>query len=157
MFDFTMNDDQLKLRDEAREFTKWVPRELILALDAEEIQFPHEYLKECEEYKQTWSPKSDNLGEPPRSDESKKRKTAELLKEYFEKTPKDKVLEDWNDCRSDIIFGAKWKIATFDSISDAMSYMNNKMKKEEETTQIAREIIKKAIQMAMGRVQKSIL
>lgn len=31
-----------------------------------------------------------------------------------------------------IIFGAKWKIATFDSISDAMSYMNNKMKKEEE-------------------------
>ena len=47
MFDFTMNDDQLKLRDEAREFTKWVPRELILAMDAEEIQFPHEYLKEC--------------------------------------------------------------------------------------------------------------
>ena len=67
----------------------------------------YEYLKECEEYKQTWSPKSDNLGEPPRSDESKKRKTAELLKEYFEKTPKEKVLEDWNACRSDIVYGAK--------------------------------------------------
>lgn len=67
----------------------------------------YEYLKECEEYKQTWSPKSDNLSEPPRSDESKKRKTAELLKEYFEKTPKEKVLEDWNACRSDIVYGAK--------------------------------------------------
>jgi alkylation response protein AidB-like acyl-CoA dehydrogenase len=47
MFDFTMSDSQIKLRDEAREFTKWVPRELILAMDAEEIHFPHEYLKEC--------------------------------------------------------------------------------------------------------------
>jgi alkylation response protein AidB-like acyl-CoA dehydrogenase len=47
MFDFIMTDDQLKLRDEAREFTKWVPRELILDMDAEKIHFPHEYLKEC--------------------------------------------------------------------------------------------------------------
>jgi len=47
MFDFLMNEEQLKLRDEAREFTNWVPREMILAMDAEEIQFPHEYLKEA--------------------------------------------------------------------------------------------------------------
>jgi alkylation response protein AidB-like acyl-CoA dehydrogenase len=47
MFDFTMNEEQLKLRDEAREFTKWVPREMILDMDAEKIQFPREYLKEC--------------------------------------------------------------------------------------------------------------
>ena len=37
MFDFTMTDKQIKLRDEAREFTKWVPRDMILAMDAEEI------------------------------------------------------------------------------------------------------------------------
>lgn len=47
MFDFTMTDAQIKLRDEAREFTKWVPKEMILAMDAEEIQFPREYLQEC--------------------------------------------------------------------------------------------------------------
>jgi alkylation response protein AidB-like acyl-CoA dehydrogenase len=47
MFDFTMTDAQIKLRDEAREFTKWVPKEMILAMDAEEIQFPKEYLQEC--------------------------------------------------------------------------------------------------------------
>ncbi|MCP4137669.1 MAG: acyl-CoA/acyl-ACP dehydrogenase [bacterium] len=47
MFDFIMTEEQKKLRDEAREFTKWVPREMILAMDAEEIQFPHEYLKEA--------------------------------------------------------------------------------------------------------------
>lgn len=47
MFDFTMTDAQINLRDEAREFTKWVPKEMILAMDAEEIQFPKEYLQEC--------------------------------------------------------------------------------------------------------------
>jgi butyryl-CoA dehydrogenase len=47
MFDFIMTDEQIKLRDEAREFTKWVPKEMILAMDAEEIQFPKEYLQEC--------------------------------------------------------------------------------------------------------------
>jgi alkylation response protein AidB-like acyl-CoA dehydrogenase len=47
MFDFAMTEEQIKLRDEARDFTKWVPREMILAMDAEEIQFPREYLTEC--------------------------------------------------------------------------------------------------------------
>jgi len=47
MFDFAMNEEQLKLRDEAREFTNWVPREMILDMDSEKIQFPREYLKEC--------------------------------------------------------------------------------------------------------------
>ncbi|HOQ11056.1 MAG TPA: acyl-CoA dehydrogenase family protein [Spirochaetota bacterium] len=47
MFDFAMTDEQIKLRDEAREFTKWVPREMILEMDEEKIQFPREYLKEC--------------------------------------------------------------------------------------------------------------
>jgi alkylation response protein AidB-like acyl-CoA dehydrogenase len=47
MFDFIMTDAQKKLRDEARDFTRWVPKEMILAMDEEKIQFPHEYLKEA--------------------------------------------------------------------------------------------------------------
>ncbi|RPI89717.1 MAG: acyl-CoA dehydrogenase family protein, partial [Spirochaetales bacterium] len=47
MFDFLLTDEQLKLRDEARAFTNWVPKEMILDMDAEKIQFPHEYLKEA--------------------------------------------------------------------------------------------------------------
>ncbi len=47
MFDYIMTDEQKKLRDEARAFTKWVPRQLILDMDAEKIQFPHEYLAEA--------------------------------------------------------------------------------------------------------------
>ena len=47
MFDFIMTDQQMKLRDEAREFTRWVPRDMILAMDSETIQFPHEYLREA--------------------------------------------------------------------------------------------------------------
>ena len=47
MFDFTMTEEQKRLRDEARAFTKWVPRQLILDMDAEKIQFPHEYLAEA--------------------------------------------------------------------------------------------------------------
>ncbi len=47
MFDYLYTEEQLKLRDEARAFTKWVPKEMILAMDAEKLQFPHEYLKEA--------------------------------------------------------------------------------------------------------------
>jgi alkylation response protein AidB-like acyl-CoA dehydrogenase len=47
LFDYIMTDAQKKLRDEARAFTKWVPKQLILDMDAEKIQFPHEYLQEA--------------------------------------------------------------------------------------------------------------
>ena len=47
MFDFLMTEEQKKLRDEAREFTRWVPKEMILDMDAERVQFPHEYLREA--------------------------------------------------------------------------------------------------------------
>ena len=47
MFDYVMTEEQHKLREEARAFTRWVPRELILDMDAEKIQFPHEYLREA--------------------------------------------------------------------------------------------------------------
>ena len=41
MFDFLMSEDQRSLRDEARDFTRWVPKEMILDMDAEKINFPH--------------------------------------------------------------------------------------------------------------------
>jgi len=40
MFDFVMTEEQMKLRDEARDFTNWVPKKL-------KIQFPREYLEEA--------------------------------------------------------------------------------------------------------------
>lgn len=47
MFDFVMTEAQRKLRDEARDFTNWVPKQMILDMDADKIQFPREYLKEA--------------------------------------------------------------------------------------------------------------
>lgn len=47
MFDYLFTEEQKNLRDEARAFTKWVPRDMILAMDREEIQFPKEYLQEA--------------------------------------------------------------------------------------------------------------
>ena len=47
MFDFVLTKEQQKLRDEARAFTSWVPKQMILDMDAEKIQFPQEYLKEA--------------------------------------------------------------------------------------------------------------
>jgi butyryl-CoA dehydrogenase len=47
MYDFAFTDEQKKIRDEARDFAKWVPKEMILDMDAEKIQFPHEFLKEA--------------------------------------------------------------------------------------------------------------
>lgn len=47
MFDFLMDEKQLALRNETRQFTKWVPKQMILAMDAEEIHFPKEYLIEA--------------------------------------------------------------------------------------------------------------
>jgi alkylation response protein AidB-like acyl-CoA dehydrogenase len=47
MFDFIMDDARRSLRDEARAFTKWVPKQMILDMDAEKIHFPHAYLEEA--------------------------------------------------------------------------------------------------------------
>ncbi len=44
MFEFTMNPEQLKLRDEVREFAKSIPREYILDMDADKIKYPKEFL-----------------------------------------------------------------------------------------------------------------
>ena len=67
----------------------------------------YEYLKECEEFNKdllvSYVSKKDNLGEPPRSEGYANKK----IIEYFEKTPKEKVLEDWNACQLHILFSGK--------------------------------------------------
>ena len=47
MFDFMMSQEQLRLRDEVRELVKWVPRQMILDMDADRIKFPKEFLQEA--------------------------------------------------------------------------------------------------------------
>jgi len=47
MFDFLLNDEQLKLRDEVRDFVRQVPREMVVDMDADKIKFPKEFLQEA--------------------------------------------------------------------------------------------------------------
>ena len=47
MYDFMMNQEQKLLRRETREFVKQVPRQLILDMDAEKIQFPKEFIQDA--------------------------------------------------------------------------------------------------------------
>lgn len=47
MFDFLLTKEQISLRDEARDFVKWVPREMVLDMDADKIKFPKEFLREA--------------------------------------------------------------------------------------------------------------
>lgn len=47
MFDYMLTPEQLKIRDEVRELVKWVPRQMILDMDADKIRFPKEFLREA--------------------------------------------------------------------------------------------------------------
>ena len=47
MFDYLLSEEQLKIRDEAREFVKWVPKQWILDMDTDTIKFPKEFLREA--------------------------------------------------------------------------------------------------------------
>lgn len=47
MFDYVMTDIQRSLRDEARAFAKWVPKQMILDMDQEKLQFPQAFLQEA--------------------------------------------------------------------------------------------------------------
>src|SRR5512143_2472514 len=47
MFDYLLTKDQLKIRDEAREFVKWVPKQWILDMDTDTIKFPRDFLREA--------------------------------------------------------------------------------------------------------------
>jgi alkylation response protein AidB-like acyl-CoA dehydrogenase len=47
MFDFVLNDAQRQIRDEARAFVKTVPRQLVLDMDQDKVEFPSEFLREA--------------------------------------------------------------------------------------------------------------
>ena len=47
MFDYMLTKEQLKIRDEARDLVKWVPRQMILDMDTDTIKFPKEFLREA--------------------------------------------------------------------------------------------------------------
>ncbi|MFO7838801.1 MAG: acyl-CoA dehydrogenase family protein [Desulfosalsimonadaceae bacterium] len=47
MFDHLLSKESKKIRDEARELVKWVPRQMILDMDQDKIQFPKEFLREA--------------------------------------------------------------------------------------------------------------
>ena len=47
MFEFLLNKEQRKLRDEVRELVAWVPRQLILDMDQDKVTFPKEFLAEA--------------------------------------------------------------------------------------------------------------
>ena len=47
MFDYMLTREQLKIRDEARDLVKWVPRQMILDMDTDAIKFPREFLREA--------------------------------------------------------------------------------------------------------------
>ena len=47
MYDFLMSDEQKKLRDEVRDFIRWVPRQMVLDMDKDIIKFPKEFLREA--------------------------------------------------------------------------------------------------------------
>ncbi len=47
MFDHLLDEGQLALREEVRELVRSVPRELILAMDKDEVDFPREFLQEA--------------------------------------------------------------------------------------------------------------
>ncbi len=47
MFDYLLSEEQKKLKEEARDFVNSIPREMILDMDADRIQFPKQFLQEA--------------------------------------------------------------------------------------------------------------
>jgi butyryl-CoA dehydrogenase len=47
VFDFLLDEDQREFREEVRELVRWVPRQMVLDMDAERIRFPREFLAEA--------------------------------------------------------------------------------------------------------------
>ncbi len=47
MYDALLSKEQLELRDEVRDFVKWVPRDLIIGMDNNTIKYPKEFLQEA--------------------------------------------------------------------------------------------------------------
>jgi alkylation response protein AidB-like acyl-CoA dehydrogenase len=47
MFDVFLSDEQKKFKREVQDFVKWVPRQLILDMDADKVKFPDEFVREA--------------------------------------------------------------------------------------------------------------
>ncbi|MFA5906423.1 MAG: acyl-CoA dehydrogenase family protein [Desulfobacula sp.] len=47
MYDYLLTDEQKKIKQEARDFVKSIPRKMILDMDADKIRFPKEFLQEA--------------------------------------------------------------------------------------------------------------
>lgn len=47
MIEALLTESQKELRDEVRDFVKWVPRQLLLDMDADNITYPREYVTEA--------------------------------------------------------------------------------------------------------------
>ena len=47
MYGFLLSDEQKRLREEVRDLVRWVPRDMIVKMDKDEIRFPKEFLKEA--------------------------------------------------------------------------------------------------------------
>ena len=47
MFEHLLSKEALALRAEVRDLVKWVPRDMILDMDHDRIQFPKEFLQEA--------------------------------------------------------------------------------------------------------------
>lgn len=47
MIDALLTESQKELQNEVREFVKWVPRQLLLDMDSDEVIYPKEYVKEA--------------------------------------------------------------------------------------------------------------
>ncbi len=45
MFDHLLTEEQRRVLDDARDFVKVTPRQLILDMDAEKVRFPREWLR----------------------------------------------------------------------------------------------------------------
>lgn len=47
MYDHLLNDEQKKLKEEVLDLVRWVPRDMIVKMDKDEIRFPREFLREA--------------------------------------------------------------------------------------------------------------
>ncbi len=47
MFEYMLTKEQIKIRDEVREFVRGIPRQMILDMDTDTIKFPKEFLREA--------------------------------------------------------------------------------------------------------------
>ncbi len=47
MYDFLMNAETIKIRDEVRDLVKSIPRQMLIDMDNDKIQFPKEFLQEA--------------------------------------------------------------------------------------------------------------